>query len=42
MKNHFGSRIQLIMTGTDSFVFQLQTEEINNEFFERLQDILDL
>ena len=42
LKNHFGKRIKLIMTDTDAFMFQLETEDINREFFEKFQDILDL
>ncbi len=42
MKNYFGSRIQLIMTDTDSFMFQLETNDIKKDFFEKYQNILDL
>ena len=42
MKNYFGVRIQLIMSDTDSFMFQLETNDIDKEFFEKYQNILDL
>ncbi|TRY78865.1 hypothetical protein TCAL_10655, partial [Tigriopus californicus] len=40
-KHYFGSRIQLILTDTDSFIVQLQTNDINKEFFQQFHDILD-
>ena len=41
-KNYFGPRIELAYSDTDSFISQIQSEDIQKEFFKQFEDTLDL